>query len=158
MDALARELEDLYGARYISFRNALATVTGSRESARDAVQEAFARALARRERHREGASLAAWVWKIAYRLALEERRKGASPRGDHAEPELPQPQRDPELASALRRLPPRRRLIVFLRYFGDFSYAEIAEACDVSEGTVAAALAQARAELRASLEPEGAAR
>jgi DNA-directed RNA polymerase specialized sigma24 family protein len=47
---------------------------------------------------------------------------------------------------------------VFLRYFGDFSYAEIAEACDVSEGTVAAALAQARAELRASLEPEGAAR
>jgi RNA polymerase sigma factor (sigma-70 family) len=98
------------------------------------------------------------VWKIAYRLALEERRKGASPLGDHAEPELPQPQRDPELASALRRLPPRRRLIVFLRYFGDFSYAEIAEACDVSEGTVAAALAQARAELRASLEPEGAAR
>ena len=46
MDALARELEDLYGARYISFRNALATATGSRESARDAVQEAFARALA----------------------------------------------------------------------------------------------------------------
>jgi RNA polymerase sigma-70 factor (ECF subfamily) len=158
MDALARELEDLYAARYIAFRNALAAVTGSRESARDAVQEAFARALARRERHREGASLAAWVWKIAYRLALEERRKGASPLGDHAEPELPQPQRDPELASALRRLPPRRRLIVFLRYFGDFSYAEIAEACDVSEGTVAAALAQARAELRASLEPEGAAR
>ena len=133
MDALARELEDLYAARYIAFRNALAAVTGSRELARDAVQEAFARALAGRERHREGASLAAWVWKIAYRLALEERRKGASPLGDHAEPELPQPQRDPELASALRRL-------------------------DVSEGTVAAALAQAHAELRASLEPEGAAR
>ncbi len=158
MDALARELEDLYAARYISFRNALTTVTGSRESARDAVQEAFARALAGREHHREGASLAAWVWKIAYRLALEERRKSASPLGEHAEPELPQPERDPELAAALRRLPPRRRLIVFLRYFGDFSYAEIAEACDVSEGTVAAALAQARAELRASLEPEGAAR
>ena len=158
MDALARELEDLYGARYISFRNALTTVTGSRESARDAVQEAFARALAGRERHREGASLAAWVWQIAYRLALEERRKSASPLGEHAKPELPQPERDPELAAALRRLPPRRRLIVFLRYFGDFSYAEIAEACDVSEGTVAAALAQARAELRASLEPEGAAR
>ena len=50
----------------------------------------------------------------------------------------------------------RRRLIVFLRYFGDFAYAEIAEACGVSEGTVAATLAQAHAELRAALECEGA--
>ena len=105
MDALARELEDLYAARYISFRNALTTVTGSRESARDAVQEAFARALAGREHHREGASLAAWVWKIAYRLALEERRKSASPLGEHAEPELPQPERDPgHLPTTLRLL------------------------------------------------------
>jgi DNA-directed RNA polymerase specialized sigma24 family protein len=49
-------------------------------------------------------------------------------------------------------------LIVFLRYFGDFSYAGIAAACDVSEGTVAATLAQAHAELRSALEPEGVAR
>jgi DNA-directed RNA polymerase specialized sigma24 family protein len=48
MDGEARELEALYETRYVSFRNALATVTGSRESARDAVQEAFARALAGR--------------------------------------------------------------------------------------------------------------
>ena len=158
MDALARELEDLYGALYISFRNALATVTGSRESARDAVQEAFARALAGRERHREGACLAAWVWKIAYRLALEERRKSASPLGEHAVTGAPAAGARPRARRRAAPPPPRRRLIVFLRYFGDFSYAEIAEACDVSEGTVAAALAQARAELRASLEPEGAAR
>jgi hypothetical protein len=37
MDGTARELEALYETRYVSFRNALATVTGSRESARDAV-------------------------------------------------------------------------------------------------------------------------
>ncbi len=136
----ARELEALYATRYVSFRNALATVTGSRESARDAVQEAFARALAAPPRRRAEASLAAWVWKTAFRLQLLEA------------------ERDPELATALRRLPPRRRLIIFLRYFGDFSYAEIAESCDVSEGTVAATLAQARAELREALEPEGVAR
>jgi RNA polymerase sigma-70 factor (ECF subfamily) len=158
MDAAARELEALYASRYVSFRNALATVTGNRDSARDAVQEAFARALAERERRRPDGCLAAWVWKIAYRVALEQRRQLQAGRPAEPEPELLEPERDPELAAALRRLPPRRRLIVFLRYFGDFSYAEIAEACEVSEGTVAAALAQARSELRAALEPEGAAR
>ena len=159
MDARARELEALYATRYRSFRNALATVTGSRDSARDAVQEAFARALAGREGRRDDGCLAAWVWKIAFRIALEQRSKvHPTPLRDAPEPELPAPERDPELAFALRRLPPRRRLIVFLRYFGDFSYAEIAESCGVSQGTVAATLTQARAELRAALEPEGAAR
>jgi DNA-directed RNA polymerase specialized sigma24 family protein len=52
MDSQARELEALYETRYLSFRNALATVTGSRESARDAVQEALARALAGHRRRR----------------------------------------------------------------------------------------------------------
>jgi DNA-directed RNA polymerase specialized sigma24 family protein len=36
---------------------------------------------------------------------------------------------------------------LFLRYFAGFSYAEIAEALEISEGTVAAALSQARAAL-----------
>jgi DNA-directed RNA polymerase specialized sigma24 family protein len=40
------ELERLYRERYAGFRNALATVTGSYDTARDAVQEGFARALA----------------------------------------------------------------------------------------------------------------
>ena len=158
MDEQARELEALYATRYVSFRNALATVTGSRESARDAVQEAFARALAAPPRRRAEASLAAWVWKTAFRLALEQRRQRPADLDQSAEPQLLEAERDPELDTALRRLPPRRRLIIFLRYFGDFSYAEIAESCDVSEGTVAATLAQARAELREALEPEGVAR
>jgi len=54
----------------------------------------------------------------------------------------------------VQSLPPRRRLVVFLRYFADLSYAEIAEVIGISEGTVAATLAQARAELEARLKPE----
>jgi RNA polymerase sigma factor (sigma-70 family) len=159
MDGTARELEALYETRYVSFRNALATVTGSRESARDAVQEAFARALAAPARERDEAHLAAYVWKIALRVALEQRRTTSRPPNGHdLDPQLLESERDPELAAALRELSPRRRLIVLLRYFGDFSYAEIAAACEVSEGTVAAALAQAHAQLRAVLEPEGAVR
>jgi RNA polymerase sigma factor (sigma-70 family) len=70
------------------------------------------------------------------------------------EPQLVDRDRDPELAAALRQLPPRRRLIVFLRYFADLSYAEIAEVCDVSPGTVAATLAQAKETLAAALDAE----
>ena len=71
------------------------------------------------------------------------------------EPRLVEPERSPPLAAALATLSPRRRLIVFLRYYADFSYAEIAAACDVTEGTVAATLAQARAALAEVLETEG---
>lgn len=159
MDARTRALEELYVTRYRSFRNALATVTGSRESARDAVQEAFARALAARDTFRGEVPLAAWVWKIALRVALEERAL------DHTEgdvgavdPQLTESERDPLLAAALLKLSPRKRLIVFLRYFGDFSYAEISVACDVAEGTVAASLAQAREELQRALIYEGVAK
>src|ERR671929_2308588 len=99
MDDQARELEALYETRYTSFRNALATVTGSRESARDAVQEAFARALAGREGRRPDGCLAAWVWKIAYRVALEQRRRDALVEPSELEPQLLAPERDAELAA-----------------------------------------------------------
>ena len=58
----------------------------------------------------------------------------------------------------MRALPPRRRLVVFLRYFADLSYAEIAEIAGVSEGTVAATLAQAKEELLGLLNGEEVAR
>jgi RNA polymerase sigma-70 factor (ECF subfamily) len=155
MDKNGQAIEQLYRDRYVGFRNALATVTGSYESARDAVQEGFARAFASRDSFRGDGSLAAWVWRIALRAAYETSGKHETVE-QTLEPQLVEPERDPTLAAALTTLAPRRRLIVFLRYYADFSYGDIAAACDVSEGTVAATLAQARAELAASLKPEGA--
>ena len=67
---------------------------------------------------------------------------------------LVEPDRDPVLAEALRALPPKRRVIVFLRYFADLSYEQIAELCGVSEGTVGATLSQARAALEELLAKE----
>jgi RNA polymerase sigma factor (sigma-70 family) len=67
---------------------------------------------------------------------------------------LVEPERDPALADALRALPPKRRLIVFLHYFADLSYKQIAHACGVQEGTVGATLAQARAALEEQLQEE----
>ena len=155
MDERARAIERVYRQRYVGFRNALAAVTGSYDSARDAVQEAFARALRERASFRGEGSLEAWIFRIALRAALETRRNGREvPLGDAVGPDVLEAERDPELAAALRALPPRRRLIVFLRYFAGLSYAEIAAACGISEGTVAAALTQARAALLEQLTQE----
>jgi DNA-directed RNA polymerase specialized sigma24 family protein len=69
MGAQLEEIETLYRDSYLRYRNALATVTGSYDSARDAVQQAFAKAVAERSRFRGEGSLGAWVWKIALREA-----------------------------------------------------------------------------------------
>lgn len=156
METSERAIEHLYRERYVGFRNALATVTGSYDTARDAVQEGFARALAARRQFRGDAPIGAWVWRIALRAALETRGQAELPLDETVDPQLVEPERNPALATALATLSPRRRLVVFLHYYADFSYADIAAACDVSEGTVAATLAQARAALAAALQTEGA--
>jgi RNA polymerase sigma factor (sigma-70 family) len=152
MAAELAAIEALYRTSYVRYRNALATVTGSYESARDAVQQAFAQAISERKTFRGEGSLAAWVWRIALRQALALRGEFAdADLNGVLDPKMVEPAHEPALAAALRALPPRRRLIVFLRYFADLSYTEIAEVVGVSEGTVAASLAQARAELRTAL-------
>jgi RNA polymerase sigma-70 factor (ECF subfamily) len=149
-DDLALELEALYRSGYGRFCNTLVAVTGSRELAREAVQEAFAQALASRARFRREGSLEAWVWTIAVRQGARLRaRWGPLPR--ESLDATVDPERDPELAAAVRSLPPRRRLIVFLRYFGGLSYAEIAAVCGITEGTVGATLAKAHDALREEL-------
>ena len=160
MDERTRALERLYRDRYVAFRNTLATVTGSYDSARDVVQETFVRAIRKRRDYRGDGSLEAWVWRIAFRTAFESRkaRHGAPGTNGSFDPALTEPDRDPDLAAAVRRLPPRKRLLVFLHYFADLSYAEIAQALGISEGTVAATLSQARTALAETLDPEGARR
>jgi RNA polymerase sigma-70 factor, ECF subfamily len=153
MGARPEELEQLYRERFVAFRNGLLPLTGGLEAARDAVQEGFARALRDREQFRGDGPLEGWVWRITFRAALAARSNHHPLSLDEAILDMPLPtgERDRRLAEALRALPPRRRLIVFLRYFADLSYAEIAELCEVSEGTVGAALAKAHADLSRSL-------
>jgi RNA polymerase sigma-70 factor (ECF subfamily) len=154
MDERSRAIESLYRRRYVSLRNAAATVTGDYESARDAVQEGFARAIRSRSQFRGDGPLESWVWKIVFRAALEQRHSRPDDSMDEVEAELVEPERDPVLAEALRELSPQRRLVVFLRYFADLPYATIAEVCGIDEGTVAATLAQARSALAQRLTEE----
>ena len=155
VDEKADALEQLYRERYTIFRDVLAGIVGSHDLARDVVQEAFARALRERRRFRGEGSLEAWVWKIAVNVALKQRR-GLAPAQELAtEPAADAGPSDPAVRHAVLALPPRRRLVIFLRYFADLSYREIAEIVRVSEGTVAATLSQAHRDLEKRFEREG---
>src|SRR3954453_16109472 len=130
MDAVGLEIERVYNTRYSGFRHAVAVIVGDYDQAHDVVQDGFARAFAKRGTYKAG-SLEGWVWAIVVHKALDVRRRDRrhGPLEDEFDPQIVPRDRDPELADALRALPPRRRLIVFLRYFADLSYEEIAEAC-----------------------------
>jgi RNA polymerase sigma factor (sigma-70 family) len=151
MARLDSDLEDLYRRRNGSFQVMLASITGSVESARDVVQEAFAQALRDQDGFQGDGSLQAWVWRIAFRIAIGS--KGSRELAVYEVPEVAfvDEAGDPTLAAAVRELPPQRRLAVFLRYYADLSYAEIGEALGIAEGTVAATLSQAHKQLGAKL-------
>lgn len=156
MDEVAQGIERLYRERYVRFRNGVAPVTGSYDTARDAVQEGFARALRARDQFRGEGSLEGWVWRIVLRCALQTgSATGDEVSLDEVDPTFVEPERDAALSAAIRTLSPRRRLIVFLRYFADLPYDTIAEICEIDSGTVAATLAQARRALAQVLSEEG---
>jgi RNA polymerase sigma factor (sigma-70 family) len=140
----------VYRDRYTRFRDVMVSLTGSREVGHDAVQETFAQALRDRDSFRGEGSLEAWIWRIAIRTAGKQRAERRSYEFSTNGAVAPAPawsDLDPELAEAVRSLAPRQRLMVFLRYFADLPYAQIAEICSVREGTVAATLSQARSAL-----------
>jgi RNA polymerase sigma factor (sigma-70 family) len=162
MAATAEQLEALYRERYDVFERVLTGMLRDRERARDAVQEAFARALAKKRSYRGDGPLERWVWRIAVRSGFDARKE--EPRLGPFRSDVARAvassngrvdERHAALLSALHGLPQRQRLVIFLRYFADLPYDEIATICGVAEGTVGATLSHARAALVGLLEEEG---
>lgn len=152
--ATAAEIEALYRARSHAFLYSVTAFLRDGEAALDVVQEAFALALRRRGSFRGEASLETWVWRIVLNAARDRQRslrRQSAPESvgllDH-EPVEPVD----DLRSVLLALPERQRLAVFLRYYADMSYGQIAEALGIRPGTVAASLHAAHAALRERME------
>ena len=157
MELSVAEIERVYETRQARFFLAAAALLKDPEAARDAVQSGFAQAMVDRGRWRGGAP-EAWIWRIVERKSLDElrRRRRTVSLDEPFDAEALLADTSPEVVAAVAALAPRRRLMVFLHYFADLAYEEIARICAVSEGTVAATLAQARAELHEHLVSRGA--
>lgn len=145
------ELATLYRERLGDFTRVATAIAGDEDAGRDAVQDAFAKAVRKRRRFRGDGSLEAWIWPIVVNAARDARRRQSRQRRD-----LPQPvaTRAEELGLPLHRLGERQREVVFLHYYADLDYAAIAAALDISQGTVGATLSAARASLRDALTQE----
>jgi RNA polymerase sigma-70 factor, ECF subfamily len=149
-------IEGIYRTHLPEFRRAAAAITGDRELACDAVQDAFARAVRRQAGFRGEGSLDGWIWRIVINTTLSQTRARRATRplaGDPSTSDNGHTDAATErVRSALALLPERQRLILFLHYYADLDYATIAQAIGISIGTVGATLHTARANMRRRLE------
>ena len=143
----------LYERQFRGFLAGAYAVVGETEAARDVVQEAFARALREQRRFRQEGPLEAWLWRIVLNAARDQARRARF--ADLSADALAEiaslgvdTSNTSDLREELRNLPDRQRLAVFLHYYADLPYEEVAELLDVAPGTVAASLNAARKTLR----------
>jgi RNA polymerase sigma factor (sigma-70 family) len=154
--AASDEIETLYRERFPVFVRGATALLRDGDAALEVVQDAFALALRHRRRFRREGTLEAWVWRVVLNTARDRLR--ASRRAASARPPLPDinvellRSGEDELKELLLALPERQRAAIFLRYYADLSYAEIADALGVQPGTVAASLNKARDVLRGRLQ------
>jgi RNA polymerase sigma-70 factor (ECF subfamily) len=147
------EIEAVYRRRLPELRRVAAAITGGRETGCDAVQDAFALAVHRRDQFRGDGSLEAWLWRIVVHSARDLAGRAANRpttqlHETNAAPIELAEQVPDGLHALVCELPERQRLALFLRYYADLDYAAIADALEISTGTVGATLTQARDNLR----------
>jgi RNA polymerase sigma-70 factor (sigma-E family) len=130
-------------------------LTGDRHAAEDLVQSALAKAFARWRRIEEPEP---YLRRMIYNDFVSAWRSPRR-RAEVSVAELPEPAGGPAaepdpalrllLRDALRRLPPRQRAVLILRYFEDLTVEETAAVLSCRPGTVASQAARALMKLRA---------
>jgi len=132
----------------------------------DVTQEAFIRAHQALGSFDLSRPFGPWICRIAANLAINHVRSPESREEPLPEGHAEEPSADPgpesgvlerEGREVLRRavagLPGEQRAVFVLRVYEELSYREIAEALDLSMGTVMSRLSRAREKLRQALEP-----
>lgn len=160
-----REAFDVLVERYQGkIYNVALRVTGQREDALDATQNAFLNAYDHLNRFDSKFRFFSWIYRIGLNEALRivrDRREASLP-----DAELPSGKAGPEskvrghetgmaIRAALMSLSPDLRAVVVLRHFHGLSYAEMAEIVGAPVKTVKSRLFSARRELRLQLANRG---
>ena len=155
--ATVAALGRLYQRRYPGFLRVAEAITSDPDLAHDVVQDAFARAIRNRFDYRSEGSLEGWVWRIVVNTARNARRDRPPEHlplhelASEAERVNGRPTHG-DLRALVAALPERQRLVLFLRYYADLDYRQIAEALAIEPGTVGATLNHAHTALRRALE------
>ena len=127
--------------------------------AEEIVQEAFLRALVSRRTPREMPEFRRWLYRIVLNLVREHHRRRARWR---RVPLRPEPKLDPEreaerrlgdaeMAEALRYLSPREREAIYLRFFEDAAFEEVAAIMRITDSTCRVLVHRALDKLRRQL-------
>ena len=148
------QLEGLYRSDGPAIWRALLAFSGDRDVADDALDEAFAQALARSDSIRDPL---AWIWRVSFRLAageLKDRRRHGELSEDRTWYTVPDPLI--HVFAALDRLSPKQRLAIVLHDYADRPVSEVAATLGSSPATVYVHLSQGRRRLREFLEDDDA--
>jgi RNA polymerase sigma-70 factor (ECF subfamily) len=145
----AGELMDHYGESLMRF---LYSILGSREAAEDAFQESWVKVMERIGQFQDELDFGPWLFRIARNTAYDSLRKkrrwwsldtGAAGDSENRPMEIADPadfSGEVVTRQTVRRLlellSPAFREVLFLRFFHDLAYEEIAELCGVPLGTV----------------------
>jgi len=139
---------------------------GNAADAEDAAQDVFLKAYQALPKFQPEASLYTWLYRIATNTCIDYKKKPIfeSLFGDSGEGErlvhdratdAPSPEKlyqskqiDKALQESLGKLSPKLRAIIILKEIEELSYEEIADALEISMGTVKSRIARAREELQ----------
>ena len=153
----AETFEIWFRREYPKVLGALILASGNRDVAEEATAEAFAKAYEKWERVGAMASPGGWIYTVAFNMARRRLRRRAMERllfrKVDASTEVPA-ETGSELWELVRKLPPRERTAIVLRYVGDLQESEVAKAMGISDGGVAKTLNVARSHLGIALRQE----
>lgn len=154
------EFDELVAGRAYSLRRTAYLMCGDWHQAEDLVQVTFMKLHASWHRIRRQEAFDAYLRKTLLRALIDEKRRARwrweAP--TDVLPEVVDPAPLPDgvrdlLVAGLRRLPPRQRATLVLRYFEDLSVEETAHALGCSPGTVKSQTSKGLAALRVIVDP-----
>lgn len=140
-------------------------MTGNRDDAMDLMQEVFVSVFRNLSNYRGEGSFKGWLFKIAHYRCIEFYRRKRPTQGLDDTPEIESDEHGPEttlsqgqgnrqLVDAMQRLPLAQKAVVELKFFGQFTFEEIADQLGISSNTAKSRLYTALAKLKTLMEVE----
>lgn len=153
----AADFAEWYAKEHPRLLTSLLLVAGDLDAAEEATDEAFARAYLHWSRVSLMDSTQGWTYRVALNVLRRRARRSRLEQvflsKQPPPPTVPAPAG--EAWEAVRRLPPRQRTAVVLRFVADLTEEQVGVAMGVSRSTISSALADARRTLVDMLSDNG---